>query len=349
MPNTAVLKQIVKRQAKIAIARGLMLTGQARRARKAQAQQLRILMYHGVLPKVRGPAAYGDLFVSAKNFARQLRHLKLRYNPMSLNEVVAAIKSQTPFPPRAVAVTIDDGYRNTLTAALPALSDLRVPATVFVPTDLIGSGRYLWFDCLRLLVWKAHSTRERVELAMGILIDGTASLSQEQHFLALNRRVMALPAGSRAIVQQEIQRLTQEKQLLGRFSDFELATWEELRLAAANGVLSVGSHALAHGDLTELDYGQQTQEMRASRERIERELSLRCDSVAYPYGLWNDNTLKAVREAGYACAVTIENGFNGIADDPFRLSRTMAGDKGNFSIFCARLSGTWENLKRINE
>src|SRR5256885_192193 len=42
---------------------------------------------------------------------------------------------------RSLAVTFDDGYRSVVELALPVLSRLRVPATLFVPTDFVGSER----------------------------------------------------------------------------------------------------------------------------------------------------------------------------------------------------------------
>ena len=40
-----------------------------------------------------------------------------------------------------MAITFDDGYRSVLELALPILEELGVPATLFVPTDYIGSER----------------------------------------------------------------------------------------------------------------------------------------------------------------------------------------------------------------
>jgi peptidoglycan/xylan/chitin deacetylase (PgdA/CDA1 family) len=46
-----------------------------------------------------------------------------------------------------LAVTFDDAYRGAVTIGLPALHRMGVPATVFVPTALVGD-REFWWDCL---------------------------------------------------------------------------------------------------------------------------------------------------------------------------------------------------------
>jgi peptidoglycan/xylan/chitin deacetylase (PgdA/CDA1 family) len=47
---------------------------------------------------------------------------------------------------RYVCVTFDDGYRDVLEYAIPVLRELRIPATVFVPSAVIsGAARLYWY------------------------------------------------------------------------------------------------------------------------------------------------------------------------------------------------------------
>src|SRR5690606_7757052 len=50
-------------------------------------------------------------------------------------------------PARALAVTIDDGYRDALDAAA-LLARHALPATVFVATGYVGAARPFWWDVL---------------------------------------------------------------------------------------------------------------------------------------------------------------------------------------------------------
>lgn len=91
-----------------------------------------VLCYHAV--SLRWPA---DLSVTPKAFERQLRLLKRAgYHGATFTEAV----TQRPRR-RTVCVTFDDAYRSVLTLAAPALRALGWPATVYVPTDHMGTER----------------------------------------------------------------------------------------------------------------------------------------------------------------------------------------------------------------
>lgn len=90
------------------------------------------LCYHGVSDT--WPARFA---VPAAHIERQVGSLLERgYVGATFRDAVAA-----PPADRTFAVTFDDAYRSVHEQALPVLRSLGVPATVFVPTALVGSER----------------------------------------------------------------------------------------------------------------------------------------------------------------------------------------------------------------
>ncbi len=87
---------------------------------------VRVLMYHRVcrLPE------YDQLTVSPMRFRRQMEVLASRYRVVSLRQGIEQLAAGSSEP--AVAITFDDGYRDNLLNALPVLSELGLPATIFV-------------------------------------------------------------------------------------------------------------------------------------------------------------------------------------------------------------------------
>jgi peptidoglycan/xylan/chitin deacetylase (PgdA/CDA1 family) len=89
-----------------------------------------VLCYHAV-----SEDWAADLSIPPDELERQLTGLVRRgWRGATFDEAVAAAPG-----PRTLAVTFDDGYRSVLELAMPILSALGLPATVFVPTDHVGS------------------------------------------------------------------------------------------------------------------------------------------------------------------------------------------------------------------
>lgn len=124
MNPTAALVTWAKRGVKVA------LLGPAMWAREREAG-LFILIYHRV-----GAGQGREMDLPAARFARHMRMVRSRTDVVSLAEGLDLIARGTP-PRDLVAVTFDDGYREVYTRAWPVLRDLRIPATVFLPTGFM--------------------------------------------------------------------------------------------------------------------------------------------------------------------------------------------------------------------
>lgn len=95
-----------------------------------------ILMYHSISPEARKE---NRLSVSVKVFESQMHFLKERnYNVLPLEELAGLIKEKKKIPPRAVAITFDDGYKNNYTYAFPILKKYNLPATIFIIINEVG-------------------------------------------------------------------------------------------------------------------------------------------------------------------------------------------------------------------
>lgn len=100
-----------------------------------------VLAYHGLgsLPRSLDPH---NLLLSPSRFRRQVRSLRRRgYHFLPLSAVAAEIDSGPP-PAGACVLTFDDGTLDNLHTLAPILSELDVPATVFVCPGLLGSPHF---------------------------------------------------------------------------------------------------------------------------------------------------------------------------------------------------------------
>jgi peptidoglycan/xylan/chitin deacetylase (PgdA/CDA1 family) len=96
-----------------------------------------IVMYHSFTPGGWAAVAPGSL-------RWQLELMRDAYEVVPLARLVAALANGEPTE-GLVAVTVDDAYEDFFTVAYPMLRELGLPATLFVPTGLVGAHSD-WYD-----------------------------------------------------------------------------------------------------------------------------------------------------------------------------------------------------------
>ncbi|MBU1869987.1 MAG: polysaccharide deacetylase family protein [Candidatus Omnitrophica bacterium] len=95
-----------------------------------------IIMYHSV---EKTPQPENRIRVSAATFERQMRFLRQRhYNVISLEALGNLIREKRKIPPRTIAITFDDGYRDNFIYAFPILKKYNFPATIFIIVNEVG-------------------------------------------------------------------------------------------------------------------------------------------------------------------------------------------------------------------
>jgi peptidoglycan/xylan/chitin deacetylase (PgdA/CDA1 family) len=125
----------------------------------------------------------------------------------------------------------------------------------------------------------------------------------------------------------------------------ELATlrWDELRELAERGI-EIGSHTRTHPNLRELSTGELSEELTASRDRIESELGRPCRCLAYPYGQFDVRVRDAVERAGYDAAF----GLAGIGPlgGPFGITRVEPSSRDGTATLLVKGSPAWPLVSR---
>jgi peptidoglycan/xylan/chitin deacetylase (PgdA/CDA1 family) len=100
-----------------------------------------VLLYHDVADRARaGDEAWT---VTPATFASHVRVLAASGAPaLRVRDIADHLRDRRAFPPRAFAVTFDDGYRSQVDAAT-ALAEAGIPSTVYVTADFIGRPGYV--------------------------------------------------------------------------------------------------------------------------------------------------------------------------------------------------------------
>jgi peptidoglycan/xylan/chitin deacetylase (PgdA/CDA1 family) len=79
------------------------------------------------------------LQVSPEVFRKQMRFLREhRYNIVTLEVVADLLKNNKRIPPKTVAITFDDGYRDNYIYAYPIIKEYKIPVTIFIIVNEVG-------------------------------------------------------------------------------------------------------------------------------------------------------------------------------------------------------------------
>lgn len=105
----------------------------------------------------------------------------------------------------------------------------------------------------------------------------------------------------------------------------DLSTRQVKKMIAAGW--EIASHTISHPDLRNLSGDALTHEITGSKKMLERALGVEVLNFCYPAGRYNEQTIQAVKRAGYLGATTVNPGL-GKRDMPFELNRIRI-DRGD--------------------
>jgi peptidoglycan/xylan/chitin deacetylase (PgdA/CDA1 family) len=101
-----------------------------------------ILMYHRVMTRgeVNATFVQPGMYVTPATFERHLQLLSEHFDVIPLAELLTKWKTRHWDDAARCVFTFDDGWR-TIHLRLPAAARVNLPATIFLPTDLVGTDR----------------------------------------------------------------------------------------------------------------------------------------------------------------------------------------------------------------
>lgn len=280
-----------------------------------------ILAYHRVAPPENDP--FG-LCVHPARFEGHIEHLRRRCHPLPLPELAAGVV-RGDLPAGAVAVTLDDGYRDALTTASPTLTRFEVPATFFVTTGGLPRPGPYWWDVLAWVLSGRHGMPPALDLEAlpGAVATGTRE-ERERALRALHRQMLSQsPEECDTLLSRIVE--WSGVDVAGHDGGWPM-TAEEITELASHPGHSIGCHSARHLLLPGQPLDVQRIEVAGSKERLEGLLGGPVKEFCYPFGAWDQATVDLVREAGFQAAVTVLEGRVDRSADPLLLPRVEVGD-----------------------
>ncbi|NMG41275.1 polysaccharide deacetylase family protein [Chelativorans sp. ZYF759] len=234
---------------------------------------------------------------------------RMGYTFVSMDEAVECVSRGSP-QARFATITLDDGYLDNLTHAVPVFEAHGTPFTIYVAPALTEGRVGLWWEMVEEIVtrrdWLVYltdngkfsfdcATPEGKREAARHLQDYLTTQVPEQDQQAWLAELMA-PGRS----------------TVARSRCSDIMNWDEIRRIAAHPLGTIGAHTVHHYNLRRLALGDAEREIAASRDIIAIETGTSPRHFAYPYGYEKavgEREVRMVREAGFASAVTTRHGM----------------------------------------
>jgi peptidoglycan/xylan/chitin deacetylase (PgdA/CDA1 family) len=316
-----------------------------------------IFMLHHVRPR-RDDAFQPNrhLEVEPEFLRATLAHLRsLDIDIVTMDEVHQRLQARD-FTRRFACFTLDDGYRDNRDFALPVMREFDAPMTVYVTSDFAeGTGR-LWWVALERVIARASAIEVPIS-DVKIRLDASTPAAKQAAFDRVHDWLRELPAEHD--MQREISALCTRHEVDEMSIARELClSWEELKAFAADPLVTIGAHTIAHCNLGRQSEETASFELATGRARIEAALQRPVLHLAYPYGdrfAAGPREFRLAQTAGFKTAVTTRPGmiFPESAGHMTALQRvSLNGNYQDARILPVLTSGAatamWNGFRRID-
>ena len=114
---------------------------------KRKNNELTILLYHGVTNSIsKGIENHAGKHMEEKNFAKQMKYIRNKCSPISIDEYLFYCENKTDLPPNPVVVSFDDGFKNNYSVAAPILDEFQIPAVFYISSGVVNTNMMFWVD-----------------------------------------------------------------------------------------------------------------------------------------------------------------------------------------------------------
>lgn len=251
-----------------------------------------ILLYHRCAVLETDPQL---LAVTPENFTNQVKWLKARYPVLRFDESWESIREPS------VVLTFDDGYWDNYAYAVPILERLQVPATIFVSTERIGTGKEPWCDDVeRMILLNDNLLGEKIHL--DLRKQGTVDIfiadeeARRDLYYRVHDAVRLMQPDEREEVLDEIE---EEYGAFPVRPSHRYMTEAELKKLAESRYITIGGHTVTHSRLSALSCEKQREEIEESIRFLEKTMNKKITTFSYPFGGkadYNADSVAIVRE-----------------------------------------------------
>ena len=256
-------------------------------------RRLKVLAYH----KIKDKSCFED----------QIRYLQKNYRFISPRELMTEFKETSQCKGDNMLLTFDDGDKSIFDNALPILKKYRVPAIIFVITDLIDTDKPFWWD--------------EIEYYLGKEIG--------------NKKVWEVKSWPNKVRETYLEKLrASSKKERFKYPQLTIRELKEMQRAG----ITIANHSHNHPMFDQCGIDEIRKELQQSTNKL-KELNFTPNIFAYPNGNSSENSEMILKEFGINMAFLFDHKINKEDINPLRISRLIVNDSTPLWKFKFILSG----------
>lgn len=249
-----------------------------------------------------------------------LKYQKLNYDFISLDDLYQRHKNGRIKDKKFVCFTFDDGYVDNYEIAYPIFKKYNCPFAIYITTDFPDGRALLWWYVLEDILLNNNE----VTLGDGSFYICNTIESKNLTFRQIREKIFSLQNDN---MDQVLFYLFQNYQF--SFPDMvknQALSWSQINELSESGLCTIASHSVSHAAFDRLSPGQIEYELMHSKQLLESHINKQVNHFAYPYGRYNNNTLKIVENAGYQTALLANGGMERNDINLMAIRRTQLTD-----------------------
>jgi peptidoglycan/xylan/chitin deacetylase (PgdA/CDA1 family) len=293
--------------------------------------ELTIIMYHYVRPikDSKFPRIKGLEFSS---FKKQLDYLSKNYTFVSLDQLIESLLGRNDLPKNACHLTFDDGFKDHVKYVMPELLIRNIRGSFFPPANAIEKKELLEVHAIQFILASSKNIDEvfseinSISLDLGLtkpklnflfniygvpLRYSNGSVDSAKTIYCKRMLQVALPKEIRSKIISIL-----FKKYIGKntkqFAQDLYMSLSDIKKLINNGMY-VGSHGHNHIWLGKARKSEQIKEINLSLSFLKK-VGARTNNwvMCYPYGSYNKETLKILREKNCLIGLTTKTGMSNL-------------------------------------
>jgi len=226
-----------------------------------------------------------------------------------VNQIFENYRSNSLTEKPTIAITFDDGFLNNYKYAFPLLAKHQIKASIYVSAICIDNPNYiLWAEVVNIL--RKHIKTDIKINKYNFKKTLNYDFYDEDNKLSLSEIIKQLKSNERESFLNILKQKYDFDDIIGQVNEdyWKLLNSDQIKKMAGSGIIEIGSHAMHHYNLANIESSKMEEELLLSKIKLENCIQKDVISIAYPDSSYNELVKEKSLAIGYKnlCAVNYQ-------------------------------------------